>query len=109
MPIRQPGECRQPNCNGRGVYRGYCARHKSNADTRPSAAQRGYGGEWRKIREQVLRAYGIPPVHWSLYDIDHDPIYNKQIEPDHTKYKLTPKLHNEHSIKTDKYDHGFGR
>jgi hypothetical protein len=109
MPVRPLGPCRQPLCPGRAVYRGYCSKHKSNADLRPSAAQRGYGGVWRTIRERILREAGIPHHLWPLYDVDHEPAYNASIEPDHTKYRLTPRLHSDHSVKTDREDHGFGR
>jgi hypothetical protein len=71
------------------------------ADTRVSSAKRGYGIEWRKIRERVLRSYHIPLASWPLYDIHHTPVYNAAIEPDHNKYKLTPMLHHEHSMATD--------
>jgi hypothetical protein len=108
MPVRPLGPCRQPLCPGRAAYRRYCSKHKRNADTRPSASQRGYGGEWRHIRENVLRHSGISQHLWPLYDIDHDPPY-PTIGTDHMKYRLIPRLHGEHSSKTDKQDHGFGR
>jgi len=69
---------------------------------------RGYGADWRKIRERTLRLHGIPMHLWSKYDVDHEPAYNKATEPDHSKYKLTPRLHAEHSIKTAAADGGFG-
>jgi hypothetical protein len=59
-----------------------------------------YGYEWRKIRARVLVAYGIPKDQWSLYDIDHNPPYNPDIEPDHRMYTLIPRLHADHSRKT---------
>ncbi len=69
-------------------------------DKRESAAKRGYSSSWRKIREEVLRNAGIPFEDWSLYDVDHNPPYNKWKEPDHSKYTLIPRLHSEHSRKT---------
>ena len=91
---------------------GYCEahRHLTRAYHRESAVHRtpeGYG-TWRKIREQVLRAHGIPESDWSLYDIDHEPVYDPAREPDHTRYKLTPRLHAKHSSKTATRDGGFG-
>ncbi|MEN6491810.1 MAG: hypothetical protein ABFC85_07440 [Rectinema sp.] len=92
---------------------GYCEahRHKARAFHQESAVHRSPGGygNWRRIREQVLRAHGIPESDWHLYDIDHDPVYDPAREPDHTKYKLTPMLHAGHSQKTVRHDHGFGR
>jgi hypothetical protein len=76
---------------------------------RPSSAKRGYGVEWKRIREMVLRGAGIPFHLWPLYDVDHEPAYNIDIEPDHMKYRLTPRLHGEHSAKTARLDHGFGK
>lgn len=84
-----------------------CERLKNNkhkqvlfGDKRLSPSKRGYGSEWKKIREKVLKSYGIPKEKWSLYDIDHNPAYNPEIEPNHTKYNLIPRLHSEHSRKT---------
>lgn len=84
------------------------ARKRRKPDTRPSAAARGYGHEWRKVRAAVLAQHGIPKAEWSLWDVDHDPPYNPAIEPDHKKYKLTPLRHEQHSRKTVRRDGGFG-
>lgn len=93
-------KCRKINCD---CFKSERKRYKDN---RPSAAQRGYDGEWRKIREEVLRRAGIPRHRWEYYDVDHRPAYNKEIEPDHWKYQLVPMLHGEHSKKTNKEDGG---
>ena len=77
-------------------------------DNRPSPSERGYGSDWRKIRERTLRLYGIPMYQWHKWDVDHSPVFDKAIEPDHSKYKLTPRLHAEHSSKTAARDGGFG-
>lgn len=73
-------------------------------DTRPSAARRGYGSKWKMIRLKVLEQCGIPRDSWPLYDVDHNPAYNPQVEPDHWKYQLIPRLHSEHSTKTMRSD-----
>ena len=73
-------------------------------DARKSAARRGYGHKWRKIREEVLSRAGIPQHHWYLYDVDHNPPYDPDVEPDHRKYELVPLLHAEHSWKTAERD-----
>jgi hypothetical protein len=76
--------------------------------SRPSPSLRGYGPSWRKIRERVLREWGIPLKDWPLYDIDHNPPYDRDLEPDHGKYQLVPRLRSEHSAKTAASDGGFG-
>lgn len=75
---------------------------------RPSSSKRGYGAEWRRIRKRVLQEAGIPRDQWSLYDVDHRPAYNPDIEPDHNKYTLVPMLHADHSKKTAKENNGYG-
>ncbi|ADK81106.1 hypothetical protein [Sediminispirochaeta smaragdinae] len=77
-------------------------------DRRKSSTQRGYGAAWRKIRIEVLQAWGIPKRLWPKYDVDHNPAYDRRIEPDHRKYQLIPRLHADHSRKTAKFDNGFG-
>lgn len=107
MPYKLMGICTQPGCNARAVKDSRCASHprkdKRNADKLNSSA-RGYGYQWRLIREQVLREYCIPEANWPLYDIDHTPPYDPAIEPDHRKYTLTPLLHSQHSMKTATID-----
>ena len=108
--------CLAPACRRLAVDgTSYCAAHASLAvkrqphqDTRPSAARRGYGHGWKTIRAEVLRAHGIPKEQWHLYDVDHRPAYNPDIEPDHRKYQLVPLLHGSHSRKTIQEDGGFG-
>lgn len=114
MPKRSKKYCVYPGCLGYALPgKNYCEKHVRKTvrtkDTRPSPSKRGYGRQWQKIRERVLREYGIPKERWYLYDVDHEPPYDPAVEPDHTKYLLTPRLHAEHSRKTAKYDGGFGR
>ena len=107
MPYKPQSGCIEPGCPNLAVYRGRCAKHKSIPDKqrqRGSFAQH-YGPEWAKIRAEVLTAHDIPRERWTLYDIDHSPIYNPDIQPDHRAYKLTPLLHGEHSRKTATEDH----
>lgn len=75
----------------------YCAVHRPK---RAHSAARGYDRTWHKLREQILIRHGIPRARWHLYDVDHDPPYNPEVEPDHRKYRLTPMLHSEHSRKS---------
>jgi len=59
MPRRMPRVCRTPACNGT-THRVYCAtceqrRGRRGADeARPSAAKRGYGRAWRRLRAAKL-------------------------------------------------------
>jgi hypothetical protein len=99
MPSRPLGPCRVRSCSNRSD----CPIHNNGTkDTRISAARRGYGGDWRKIREGVLRGAGVPKHLWPLYDVDHNPPYDPSIEPDHRAYTLVPRLHKDHSAKTMK-------
>jgi len=112
MPKRASKYCTYPGCKNLAVAgSNSCQVHKtvSNWDGRPSASRRGYGSGWRRIRIRVLKEYGIPEEEWPLYDIDHNPPYNPEVEPDHNMYILIPRLHAEHSSKTVREDGGFGR
>lgn len=71
---------------------------------RESPAKRGYDATWRKVRAEVLEHAGIPKEQWKLYDVDHSPAYDKEIEPDHRRYTLTPMLKVYHASKTAKED-----
>lgn len=77
---------------------------KRKKDTRPSRSKRGYNSYWYKVRQEVLQSYRIPRELWPLYDVDHNPPYNKEVEPDHRKYTLIPMLKAEHSRKTARED-----
>lgn len=65
MPFRPPRPCRTPGCPAlvRGVDL-YCPQHRG-VDTRAydlargTAAQRGYGGAWRKLRKAFLAAHPL--------------------------------------------------
>ena len=64
------------------------------------AVREAYDSYWYKVRQEVLQRSGIPRDQWSLYDVDHNPPYNKDLEPDHRKYTLIPMLKADHSHKT---------
>jgi len=113
MPTAPPRLCSHPGC-GVLVQGGRCAKHKKAKrkqyeEGRPSAAKRGYGRYWREVvRPTVLREYGIPEDDWHLYEIDHDPPYNPEVDANHWNYTLTPLTHSEHGRKTSTHDGGFG-
>lgn len=59
MPHRPRRPCAQPGCPAlvsRG--RGYCPAH-GPGDSRPSAAKRGYGAPWRRVRLEHLAMYPL--------------------------------------------------
>lgn len=112
MPIRAKAYCKFPGCPKIAVHGPYCENHTKLSqvgrapDLRPSSARRGYGPAWKRIRARVLASAGIPRELWSEYDVDHEPAYDPDVEPDHLAYKLTPRLHGEHSKKTNREDGG---
>ncbi|MDR1903067.1 MAG: hypothetical protein LBQ88_12405 [Treponema sp.] len=111
MPYKPPRPCRYAGCTKTTHSpTGYCDSHihlykpfeyPHGKDNRPSSAQRGYGSQWKAIREMVLRQHGIPRADWPLYDVHHKPAYNPAIEPDHLRYTLTPLLHADHTKVTN--------
>jgi 5-methylcytosine-specific restriction protein A len=112
VPKRPPRPCKHPGCSQLS-YTGYCDRHApaepvSVSAPRQSAARRGYNRRWQRIRARVLAAAGIPQRDWPLYDVDHRPPYDPELEPDHSKYELVPMLRAEHSRKTARENGGFG-
>lgn len=60
MPPKAKRPCRSPMCPGKTQdSNGFCEKHAHlasgwNAPGRQSAAARGYGGEWRRLRARVL-------------------------------------------------------
>lgn len=110
MPMRAARACTKPGCKelvrGKGSR---CDAHPPEWTQRPSAAQRGYGPEWKQIRASVLRANHIPQADWPKWDVDHSPRYDRAKQPDHRKYTLTPRLHGDHSRKTNAEDGGGWR
>jgi 5-methylcytosine-specific restriction enzyme A len=55
IPYKPKKPCSKDGCpNLIPIGKRYCEAHAPK-DTRPSAARRGYGGKWQKIRAYVLR------------------------------------------------------
>lgn len=55
MPSRAPRPCTQPGCPKMAVKKGRCEDHQRKAwGERGSAASRGYGHKWRKLRETIM-------------------------------------------------------
>jgi len=113
MPRRANRPCRSIGCPGLALPgSSYCEEHKSlgiykRKKLRP-AYQRGHDQEWKRIRIEVLKKYGIPEEEWVKYVIDHRPPYDPAVEPNHRCYTLIPMLRGEHSVKTNRYDGGWG-
>lgn len=60
MPTRAKRPCRTPGCAGHAERDGYCqACVRRTERERGSAAQRGYGHRWRKLRLMYLRAHPL--------------------------------------------------
>jgi len=113
MPRRAKRPCSHIGCPHLAVEgNSRCEIHKNEvqyARRKPRPAyQRGHDQEWKRIRIEVLKQYGIPPEDWRKYVIDHRPPYDAEVEPNHRCYTLVPMLRGKHSTKTNKYDGGWG-
>ena len=113
MPFAAPRIC---GCGRKISGPCLCSEHRDRArraafdKTRPSAAIRGYGAEWRKVREGVLRlepncrlcaAQGARVEAVEVDHIDGDPMNNRTTN-------LRPLCRRHHSQRTAR-DQAFGR
>ncbi len=58
MPQRAGRPCAQPGCANLVQSGAYCTMHQPIVhDERPTAHERGYGAQWRKLRAQYLAAH----------------------------------------------------
>lgn len=86
------------------------AQRQPEPEDRPSAAKRGYGHTWRKLRRMKLNLDPMcqePGCDQPATDVDH-------IKPltrggDNSMTNLASLCHMHHSRKTAKYDGAFGR
>lgn len=105
MPWRVPTACK--SCGTRTSRGDLCEACKAPPRERPSAAARGYDGEWRRLRVQVLaeepncRQCGRPAQH-----VDH--ITPLREGGTHERSNLQGLCHPCHSRLTARYDGGFG-
>lgn len=91
MPHAPARPCRHPGCRALTTDRsGLCQEHRRQARreydrTRPSAAARGYGGYWQKVRAAKLRqdplcerclAKGVIREAWGVHHKDRNPTNN---------------------------------
>jgi 5-methylcytosine-specific restriction protein A len=82
------------------------ARH----DDRGSAASRGYGHRWRKVRRLQLNAHPLcqhPGCMKAATDVDH--IVSRARGGEDSETNLQSLCHAHHSEKTAREDRGFGR
>jgi len=107
MPMRPKGPCMFPGCPNRAVNDGRCAAHPRPERARASANERGYGAEWRRLRDAHLRAFplcvecGMPGNH-----VDHITPRARGGTDDESNLQTLCATH--HSQKTAAQDGGFG-
>jgi len=113
MPTMPLGPCSQPGCPGRAVAHGRCATHaraeRARYDSeRGSSAARGYGYEWRKIRDAYLAGHPWCEVCGELAtDVDH--IVSRRRGGTDDDSNLMSLCHTHHSRKTAKQDGRWGK
>jgi 5-methylcytosine-specific restriction protein A len=82
---------------------------QAKKDTRESAAKRGYGRRWQRLRLMVLARDPVCRMCGRLESTDADHIVAKEQGGLDTLENLQGLCHSCHSIKTDAQDGGFGR
>lgn len=115
MPHSAPRGCRFPGCGalvGRGEL---CHEHKGLVETaddrRPGASRRGYDRHWRGLRVWFLHRHPLcqwPGCRMPASNVDHIVPLSKggaKSDPDN----LQSLCHKHHSIKSCRFDGGFGR
>lgn len=123
MPRRAPRPCSHPGCPNlvREPGERYCAEHRAQHTRqydrdRGSAAARGYGARWRRLRTMVLARqpicadpFGIHAARGEVVastDVDH--IVPRRRGGRDTMENLQGLCHECHSRKTATQDGGFG-
>lgn len=120
MPIRSARPCSQRGCPElvRTPGERYCEAHKKEKDAqynaeRGSAASRGYGARWRKLRLMFLRANPLcyeclnHGIIKEATDVDH--IISKKSGGTDAWDNLQPLCRECHSKKTAKEDGRWGK
>jgi 5-methylcytosine-specific restriction protein A len=114
MPTKPPRKCSEPSCRTKITSRSsVCPEHLRQRDRqRGTSSQRGYGGQWRKIRARFLKEHP-----WCEDCLAQGRI-TRASEIDH-KIRLRDSGTNRwenlsavcracHSCRTAKYDGGYG-
>lgn len=93
---------------------GRCEEHRP-VDDRPSAAKRGYGAAWAKIRSRYLATHPTCVLCGAPATVpDHYPVTRRQLvaqgvtDPDADRH-LRPLCKRDHDRSTASRDGGFGR
>lgn len=87
-----------------------CARCvKAREQARGTATQRGYGAEWRRIRDQVLAEEPVCTICRAAPSTDVDHIRPLRAGGTNARSNLRGTCHSCHSSKTVREDGGFGR
>jgi len=113
MPSKPLRPCQHAGCPLPAVRFGRCAQHareyRQRIDAaRPGSAQRGYDGEWRRIRKAYLEEHpycvrcGAPAT-----DVDH--IRPLSRGGTHDETNLQALCHGCHSRKTARHDGRWGK
>ena len=107
--------CSSPGCASLvPAGKRYCPEHtRRSPDDRPSAAQRGYDAEWRRIRKAHLKQHPLCAMCMAQ-GIEREGNHVDHIIPlahggTHDPSNLQTLCHAHHSQKTARYDGGFGR
>lgn len=123
MPVRPKRPCARPGC-GALVDAGYCERHRAPDHLRydqgrESAARRGYGRRWRRLRLMILAR--DPICRCGLDGCDHEPercarpsehvdhVVPRARGGDDSEENLVGLCAPCHARKTVREDGGFGR
>jgi len=115
MPFRSPRPCTYPGCSELVTSGSRCAIHARKADqARGSAAERGYGSKWHKVRDVFLQKH---PWCANPFD-DHQGVFVRAMHVDHKIPRRAGGTDDEnnlqalcvscHSKKTAMEDGGFG-
>lgn len=112
MPNLIATPCAKPGCPA-ATYGRYCAHHGREESRRyerqrGTSVQRGYGGQWRKLRNAVIARDPICTDCGRAPSTDADHKTPRSQGGQDTMENLTGKCHACHSSKTARRDGGFG-
>lgn len=120
MPRRLPHPCGHPGCPALITDGRYCQKHagveaKRYDEQRGTSAERGYGAQWRKLRDMFLREHPLCECEEcrrlgrvrAATDVDH--IIPRSQGGTDDRANLQALAHECHSRKTAKQDGRFGR
>lgn len=108
VPVRALHPCHRPGCPALTAGR-FCERHAAGADPRPSAARRGYGGDWRALRLRILARDPICRLCGAAPSAHADHIVPRSRGGRDVPENLQGTCARCHSRKTARHDGGFGR